>query len=418
MDQTFERMESNVRSYSRTFPVSFVKGSNATLTDQEGKQYIDFFAGAGALNFGHNHPLLKEAILEYLQEDHLLHALDMFTPARQQLLSTIENVLLKPRNLEYRVMSCGPTGTNAIEAAMKLARKVKQRSNIIAFSGAFHGMSLGALAASSDSFSRHGAGVPLGNVTFLPYYNSFSDPFLSLEYLENVLTDDHSGIDQPAAVLLETIQAEGGINVAPADWLRELRAICDRHDLLLIVDDIQVGVGRSGHFFSFERAGIVPDMVVLSKSISGLGLPLSLLFLKPEIDVFQPAEHNGTFRGNQLAFVSSERAIRLYHELDMDSITARKEAILRDFLETQIAPLHEGIRIRGIGMIWGIDLSRVDEALPKKVQRECFQNGLVLERAGRKDQVMKLMPPLLIEEERLQEGLEILKGAFCRLLGQ
>ncbi len=246
MIQTFERMESNVRSYSRNFPVSFVKGSNATLTDQEGNQYIDFFAGAGALNFGHNHPLIKEAVLEYLQEDNILHALDMFTPAREQLLSTIEAVLLKPRGLSYRVMSCGPTGTNAIEAAMKLARKVKQRSNIIAFSGAFHGMSLGALAASSDSFSRHGAGVPLGNVSFLPYYNAFDDPDLSLRYLEQVLTDDHSGIDKPAAIILETVQAEGGINVAPVSWLKAVRDICDRHDVLMIVDDIQVGVAAAG----------------------------------------------------------------------------------------------------------------------------------------------------------------------------
>ncbi len=412
MDQTFERMESNVRSYSRNFPVSFVKGSNATLTDQEGNQYIDFFAGAGALNFGHNHPLIKEAILEYLQEDNILHALDMFTPAREQLLSTIENDLLKPRNLTYRVMSCGPTGTNAVEAALKLARKVKQRTNIIAFSGAFHGMSLGALAASSDSFSRHGAGVPLGNISFLPYFNAFPDPDLSLEYLESVLTDDHSGIDFPAAIILETVQAEGGINVAPVEWLQKLRAICDRYDILMIVDDIQVGVGRTGHFFSFERAGIVPDMVTLSKSISGLGLPLSLLLIKPEIDLFQPAEHNGTFRGNQLAFVGSKTAIQLYQKLDMDSIVQKKEALIKDFLETNIKPLHKDIDIRGIGMIWGIDTSKIDGSITKKLQQGCFKRNLVLEKAGRKDQVLKLMPPLLIPEETLMEGLNILK-AVC-----
>lgn len=418
MDQIFERMESNVRSYSRNFPVCFSRGSNATLTDAEGNQYIDFFAGAGALNFGHNHPLIKEAVLEYLKEDNILHALDMFTPAREQLLSTIENVLLKPRNLNYRVMSCGPTGTNAVEAALKLARKVKQRSNIFAFSGAFHGMSLGALAASSDSYSRHGAGVALGNVTFMPYYNAFPDPMVSLKYMEQVLDDDHSGIEKPAAVILETVQAEGGINPAPAEWLKALRELCDRQDILMIVDDIQVGVGRAGHFFSFERAGIVPDMVVLSKSISGLGLPLSLLFLKPEIDVFGPAEHNGTFRGNQLAFVGSKRAIELYHELNMDGIVAKKEAIIKEFTEKEILPLHPALKVRGIGMIWGIDTSGIGGTVSRAIQQECFARRLVLERAGRKDQVVKLMPPLLIEEERLEAGLKILSEAMKKVLAE
>jgi len=416
MFSIFEETESNVRSYCRKFPTEFSLAKNAILTDINGSEYIDFFAGAGAINYGHNNPVIKSAILDYMKEDHIIHALDMYTKAKEQFISSFKDDILVPRNLDYKIMFCGSTGTNAVEAALKLCRKVKGRSNIFAFSGAFHGMSLGSLAMTSDVFSRTGAGVPLTNVTFIPYYNSFSEPMVSLDYLENVLSDDHSGIDKPSAIFLETVQAEGGINPAPVAWLQRLRNICDEYDIMMVVDDIQVGIGRCGSFFSFERADIIPDVVILSKSISGFGLPMSMLLFKPGYDVFNPAEHNGTFRGNQLAFVGAKAGIEYYIQNDLDAVVKEKEQIIRGFLENEILTLDSRLTIRGIGMIWGIDFSAIDSSLAATISHMCFDQNLVIELAGRKDCVLKLLPPLTIPNEDLYKGLNIIKDCCISVL--
>lgn len=416
MFKIFEETESNVRSYCRKFPTEFSLARNAILTDTNGSKYIDFFAGAGAINYGHNNPVIKSAILDYLKDDHIIHALDMYTEAKEQFISSFKENILEPRQLDYKMMFCGSTGTNAVEAALKLCRKVKRRSNIFAFSGAFHGMSLGSLAMTSDVFSRTGAGIPLTNVTFMPYYNAFPNPMTSLDYLESVLADDHSGIDKPSAIVLETVQAEGGINPAPVEWLQHLRSICDKYDIMMVVDDIQVGVGRCGFFFSFERAGIVPDVVILSKSISGFGLPMSMLLFKPKYDVFNPAEHNGTFRGNQLAFVGAKAGIDYYTQNNLDSIVREKEEIIRIFLENEILPLDSRLTIRGIGMIWGIDFSAIDSSLAATISHKCFDNNLVIELAGRKDCVLKILPPLTIEKDELYKGLAIIKDSCIACL--
>lgn len=412
----FEKNESGVRSYCRKFPKEFSHARNAILTDTDGNEYIDFFAGAGAINYGHNNPYIKAAVINYLSEDHIIHALDMYTEAKEQFISTLMDTVLRPRRLEYKVMCCGSTGTNAVEAAIKLARKVKRRTNIFAFTGAFHGMTLGSLAMTGDRYSRNGSGVPLNNVTFVPYFDYFDDHSISLDYLEKVLSDDHSGIDKPAAIITETVQAEGGINVAPIEWLQRLRRICDANDVLLIVDDIQVGVGRTGSFFSFERAGIVPDMVVLSKSISGFGLPMSILLMKPEYDCFSPAEHNGTFRGNQLAFVGSKAGMEYYRDNNLDDVVTRKSEIIRKFLESEILTTDSRLMVRGIGMIWGIDFSKIDSTMALKASHACFDKGLVIELAGREDCVLKILPPLTIEDEKLMEGLLIIRTVVSELL--
>ena len=416
--EVFEKNESGVRSYCRKFPKEFSHARNAILIDTDGNEYIDFFAGAGAINYGHNNPYIKGAIVDYLYEDHIIHALDMYTEAKEHFLSTLSDMILKPRGLEYKVMCCGSTGTNAVEAAIKLARKVKGRTNVFAFTGAFHGMTLGSLAMTGDRFSRNGGGVPLSNVTFVPYYDYFDEPKTSLDYLEKILSDDHSGIDKPAAIITETVQAEGGINVAPTEWLQRLRSICTANDILLIVDDIQVGVGRTGSFFSFERAGIVPDMVVLSKSISGFGLPMSILLMKAEYDCFSPAEHNGTFRGNQLAFVGSKAGMEYYIENNLDGVVHGKSDIIKKFLESEILPVDSRLMVRGIGMIWGIDFSRIDPSMALRASHACFDRGLVIELAGREDCVLKILPPLTIEEEKLMEGLSVIKTVVCELLNE
>jgi diaminobutyrate-2-oxoglutarate transaminase len=416
MFEIFEEKESSVRSYCRNFPILFKHAKNAEMFSADGQRFIDFFAGAGAINYGHNNPYIKKAVIDYLAEDNIIHALDMYTVAKQSFLEAFNDIILKPRKLDYKVMCCGSTGTNAVEAALKLARKNTKRTNVIAFHGAFHGMTMGSLACTGEKYAREGAGVPLENVTFVPYSNTFGTWQQSLDYLNYLLADDHSGIATPAAIILETVQAEGGINVADVDWLKGIRAICDKFGILMIVDDIQVGNTRTGHFFSFERAGIVPDMVTLSKSISGLGLPMSLLLVRPQYDIFGPAEHNGTWRGNQLAFVGATAAFEYFRDNDMENMVAKKEAIIKNFLEKEILPIDNRLSVRGIGMIWGIDFSKIDSALSKKAMQECVKNGLIIERAGSFDCVLKILPPLTIPEEVLMEGLKIIKQAVTKTL--
>ncbi|NLD47034.1 MAG: aspartate aminotransferase family protein, partial [Clostridiaceae bacterium] len=383
-----------------------------------GNAYIDFFAGAGALNYGHNNDYIKGRLINYLESDNIIHGLDMYTSAKREFIETFTKRILKPLGFDYKIQFCGPTGTNSVEAALKLARKVKGRTGVFSFMGAFHGMSLGSLSVSSDSRSRAGAGLPLGNVTFMPYPNSTMKSIDTIEYMENVLNDDHSGIEKPAAIILETVQAEGGIYVAPVEWLKKLELLCRKHDILLICDDVQVGCGRTGNFFSFQRAGIRPDMVVLSKSISGYGLPMSILLIKPEYDIWTPGEHNGTFRGNQLAFVAASAALELREDISLDKSVKEKESFIYRFLKEKIASLDNSIEIRGIGMIWGIDLSKLSKKYPenenfiKDIMARCFEKGLIIERAGRNDSVVKILPPLTIENNILEDGLNILKDSI------
>lgn len=418
MFEVFEEKESQVRSYCRHFPVLLDKAINAELFTADGKRYLDFLAGAGAINYGHNNPYIKKAIVDYLSEDNILHALDLFTVAKQDFLKAFDEIILKPKGLDYKIMCCGATGTNAVEAALKLARKNTKRQHVIAFHGAFHGMTTGALACTGERFAREGAGVPLNNVTFVPYSHQLGGWEESLAYLNYLLSDDHSGVPMPAAIILETVQAEGGINIAEKEWLRGIREICDKYGIMMIVDDIQVGNCRSGSFFSFERAGIVPDLVTLSKSISGLGMPMSLLLMRPQFDIFGPAEHNGTWRGNQLAFVGAKAGFEYYRDRQMEKVVAEKEAIIRDFMTSEIAPIDERLKIRGIGMIWGIDFSAIDADLSKAAMHACLDRGMIIERAGSFDCVLKLLPPLTIPVEHLKEGLAIIKESVKQVLAK
>lgn len=412
MFEIFEKTESQVRSYCRKYPVEFNRAKNAELFSVDGERYIDFLAVAGSMNYGHNNPEIKAKILEYLSEDNIINALDMYTKAKEEFLVTFEEKILKPKNLDYKVMCCGPTGTNANEAALKLARKNTGRTNVIAFSGAFHGMTLGSLAMTTDRTSREGASLPLANVTFAPYDGTLD----SIAYLKWILEDDHSGIEKPAAIFLETIQAEGGINVASVEWLKEIRKICTENDILMVCDDIQVGIGRSGHFFSFERADIRPDMVVLSKSISGFGMPMALLLIRPDLDIFRPAEHNGTFRGNQLSFIGGTAGINYFVEHHLDEEVQRKAVIVEKFMQEEILPLDSRLSYRGMGLMWGIDFGAVNPALALEAVHEAFDRHLICEVAGRKDGVLKLMPPLTIEDDVLKEGLAIVKEAVIAVL--
>jgi diaminobutyrate-2-oxoglutarate transaminase len=412
----FSKNESQVRSYCRNFPIIFNKALNAEMYSDGGERYIDFFSGAGALNYGHNNPYIKDKVLKYLSDDNVIHALDMYTVAKGEFLSSFDELILEPRKLDYKIMCCGSTGANAVEAALKLARKNTGRTGVIAFHGAFHGMSLGSLSCTTDRYARAGAGIPMNNVSFVPYSNGLDSWEQALNYLEWVLSNDHSGVSLPAAIILETVQAEGGVNIADIGWLRGVRDICNRYGILMICDDIQVGNGRTGTFFSFERADIVPDLVCLSKSISGFGLPMSLLLIKPEFDIFGPAEHNGTWRGNQLAFVGAKAGIEYFNQYKIAQIVKEKENIIEKFLKEEILTLDERLDIRGIGMIWGIDFSGIDISLSKNVMQKCVQQHLIIERAGAGDCVLKIMPPLTIDCNTLNEGLAIIKASLKSLL--
>jgi diaminobutyrate-2-oxoglutarate transaminase len=406
-----ERLESEVRSYCRAFPVVFDRAEGATLHTRSGASYLDFFAGAGALNYGHNHPLLRDALLAYLTRGGITHSLDMATEAKVAFLTTFEQTVLRPRGLDYKVMFPGPTGTNAVEAALKLARKVTGRTQVVSFTNAFHGMTLGSLAATGNAEKRAGAGVPLNHVIRAPFDGYFGPDVDTLQHLRALLADGSSGVDAPAAFLVETVQAEGGINVASAAWLHGLARLARESGALLIVDDIQVGCGRTGGFFSFEEAGLEPDIVCLSKSLSAFGLPFAMTLMRPELDAFSPGEHNGTFRGNNLAFVTARAALEhFWSDEHFSREVAEKSAIARARL-ARLAD-REGGEVRGRGLILG--LAFADTSLARLTARQAFELGLVIETAGAQNQVLKLLPPLTIQHDELTRGLDLLGEAVAR----
>jgi diaminobutyrate-2-oxoglutarate transaminase len=414
-NDTIDRLESNIRGYVRSFPTVFQSAKGAWLTDNRGKRYLDFFAGAGTLNYGHNNPLVKKALLSYLEKDGVMHGLDTATTAKIELLEAIDAIILQPRGLDYKVQFTGPTGTNAVEAAVKLARKSKQRSHIVAFTNAYHGHSLGSLALTGNQYYHDISYGSHNNVTHLPYDGYLGDMDTSL-LLKKMLEDGSSGLPLPAAVILETVQGEGGINVASFEWLQRIADICKAHDILLIVDDIQVGNGRTGTFFSFERAGIEPDIVCLSKAIGG-GLPMSLVFLKRECDIWKPGEHTGTFRGNNLAFVAARQLLEYWRDdefgLQIGANGVRIELELKS-IRDQFGSVCADVR--GRGMIWGLEFA--DAEMAGRVCRQAFQNGLMIETSGARDQVVKLLPPLTISIEDLRCGLAILTDSIQQAVGQ
>jgi diaminobutyrate-2-oxoglutarate transaminase len=408
----FETLESEVRSYCRGWPTVFDRARGSRMYDEDGHAYLDFFAGAGSLNYGHNNPVLKRALLDYLQRDGVTHGLDMSTTAKRRFLETFQDLVLRPRDLPYKVMFPGPTGTNAVECALKLARKVKGREAIVSFTNAFHGMSLGSLAVTGNAFKRAGAGIPLVHGTPMPFDHYLDGTVEDFLWFERLLEDQGSGLNRPAAVIVETVQGEGGVNVARPQWLRALAELCTRQDMLLIVDDIQMGCGRTGAFFSFEEAGLVPDIVTVSKSISGYGLPMSLCLFTPELDVWEPGEHNGTFRGNNPAFVTATAALETYWT---DGPAMEKQTRTRgEQVEQHLAALADEHPAqvkdyRGRGLVWGLEFHDKDHAT--RTAERAFALGLLLETSGPQNEVVKLLPALTITPDELDKGLRTLARA-------
>jgi diaminobutyrate-2-oxoglutarate transaminase len=408
---TFARLESDVRSYCRAWPTVFTGARGSWLTDEAGERYLDLFAGAGALNYGHNDPGIKAALLDHLADDNVVHGLDMATTAKRTFLETFEQVVLAPRGLDHRVMFPGPTGTNAVEAALKIARKATGRTNVVCFTNAFHGMTLGSLAVTGDSMKRGGASVPLSHTHRMPFDDYFRTGLDTIGYLEAYLEDAGSGVALPAAVILETVQGEGGLRVASDSWLQRLSALCREHGIVLIVDDIQAGCGRTGTFFSFEPSGIVPDIVTLSKSLSGMGLPFAVTLLRPELDVFGPGEHNGTFRGFNPAFVTATAALDRWRDGAFAAEVRRKAEVVTDGLEGLARRIPDGgARVVGRGMMQGLELD--EPGLAEQVAREAFGRRVLVETAGADDQVVKLLPPLTIDDDELAHAFDVLGDAL------
>lgn len=408
----FKELESEVRSYSRAFPVIFERAQGEILYDRQGKAYLDFLGGAGTLNYGHNNPRFKEALLRYIEADGVTHGLDMHTDAKAAFLESFNRHILQPRDLQYVMQFTGPTGTNSVEAALKLARKVKGRENIISFTNGFHGVSLGALATTGNEHHRGGAGIGLGGVTTMPFDGYLGAGVDTTEYLDKVLSDASSGVDLPAAVLVETVQGEGGINAASVTWLQNLEKVCRKHDVLLIVDDIQAGCGRTGTFFSFEPAGIKPDIVTLSKSLSGYGLPFAVVLMRPELDLWKPGEHNGTFRGNNLAFVTAKAAIEHYWLDDSfaQSVQRKGEYIAQRLAAINSKAASNAFTLRGRGMFRGLACDSGERA--SAITAACFAEDMIIETSGADGEVIKTLCPLTISDDNLRRGLDILERAM------
>lgn len=411
----FEEIESEVRRYCRSFPAVFTQAEEYRITDENGKEYIDFFCGCGSLNYGHNNPAMKQKLLEYINENGIIQGLDMATVAKRNFLEQFREIILKKRNMDYKLQFPGPTGTNAVEAALKIARKITGRKNIAFFTNSFHGMTLGALSVSFNASKKYTDRGMSNCSPAMPFDGFFDNEYNTLEYIEGFLKISKTKSELPAAFILETVQCEGGVNIAGRGWLKELEKLLKKYEILLIIDDIQAGCGRTGTFFSFETSGIVPDIVCLSKSLSGYGLPLSLLLIKPELDVWHPGEHSGTFRGNNIAFVTATEALKTYWKNDefSDSIQA-KSKLIRQRLDDLVKkyPAIEG-EVRGKGFVWGLE-SKASNLSAKVVER-AFLNRLLIEMAGPENNVLKLMPALITDENGLNSGLDILEQTFASI---
>lgn len=428
------RQESNARSYPRRIPLALKRARGIHVEDVEGRTFIDCLAGAGTLALGHNHPVVIEAIRQVLADELPLHTLDLTTPVKDRFVQDLFAALPQSFASQAKIQFCGPTGTDAVEAALKLARIATGRSTVLAFQGGYHGMSLGALSLMGNLKAKTPLGALLGQgVQFLPYPYDYRCPFglagkagvqANLRYLENLLSDPESGVQAPAAVVVEAVQGEGGVIPADLEWLRGLREITAKAGIPLILDEIQSGFARTGRMFAFEHASIVPDVVVLSKAIGG-SLPLSVVVYRDWLDKWQPGAHAGTFRGNQMAMATGSAVMRYLVEHDMPSHAAAMGERLAGHLHELQRQYPQLGDIRGRGLMLGVELvdpdgtpdalghPPADGQLASRVQRECLRRGLILELGGRHGAVVRFLPPLIISAEQIDEVAEI----FARAVG-
>jgi diaminobutyrate-2-oxoglutarate transaminase len=415
--------ESSAVSYAKGMPMALARGKGATLEDVDGNIYIDMFGGAGVMALGHGHPdILKAAHAEI---DNITHTLDIPTPTRQKMVKSLQKVL--PKELS-RVFFGGPTGSDAVEQALKLAKFNTGRYGIIAFEGAYHGMTGAALALTADSSHRDGLGPLTPGIQFIPYPYEYRNPFgcpddqvqlQAAENLERVLSDSHSGYSKPAAVILESVQGEGGTIIPSPAFLQRVREICDQHDVLMICDEIQAGIGRTGKMFAFEHAGIVPDIVTMSKALGGIGFPISAIAYKEKLNTWPAGKTIGTFRGNMIAFAAGSAALEWMQD---NGVLEHAAELGKKCLEGPLKKLEQDSPIvgqcRGLGLMMAIEMVKDKQSkepapdLAKKIRKYAHQRGVMIEVGGHHGNVARLLPPLIITEELAMKGIEIIAGVI------
>lgn len=429
------QMESNVRSYPRKLPLAIAKAQGCWVTDVEGTQYLDCLAGAGTLALGHNHPAVIQSIQDTLASGLPLHTLDLTTLLKDAFTEALLAYLPGGKE-EYCLQFCGPTGADGTEAAIKLAKTYTGRSSVISFSGGYHGMTHGALAMTGNLNAKNAVNGLMPGVQFMPYPHEYRCPLgLGGEagvdaltyYFENFIEDVESGVTKPAAVILEAIQGEGGVVTAPVKWLKKIREVTEKHNIVLILDEVQAGFARSGKMFAFEHAGIEPDVVVMSKAVGG-SLPLAVLGIKRKFDAWQPGTHSGTFRGNQLAMGTGLASLQVIKEQNL----AQNAQERGDFLQAELKKLAQEFpcigNVRGRGLMIGIEIiderkpaDRIgshpaDAQLAAAIQAACFNNKLLLEKGGRNGTVIRLLCPLIINQDECVEVIARFKKAIAEAL--
>ncbi len=406
----FETYESEVRAYCRVVPTVFKSAKNATMTDENDKKFIDFFAGAGVVNFGHNNPKMQKAIIEFIKRDGVAHSLDMYTDVKREFIKTFVKNILKPRGWQDRKLQfTGPTGTNAVEAALKLARKVTNRTEIVAFNRAFHGITLGALACTANNNFRSSSGVPLNHIIRGEF-----DDIEAFNHMKRQMTHTGEGLQPPAAFIIEPIQAEGGVRIASKKWLHMVQEFAKECGSLLILDDIQGSSGRHGSYFSFDDMDLDPDIVILAKGLGGFGTPIGMLINKPQVDkAWKPGQHTGTFRGQGISFVAGKIGLEYFENDKLEHETIKKGEMIKSFLENMKRKYKQIVAIRGKGMMVAIEFSSAQ--IVQNITKKTYENGLIVG-ACSSGEIIKFIPPLTIDEKCLEDGLKIFSRCVDEVL--
>lgn len=423
--------ESNARSYPRRFPLAMQKAEGMIVTDADGREFYDCLAGAGTLALGHNHPVVIEAIERMLHEKRPLHTLDITSEIKEEFVNEIFSSLPEEFAKRAKIQFCGPTGGDAIEAAIKLVKTATGKRSILSFHGAYHGATHGTMSLSGNLSPKERVQGLMPDVHFLPYPYEYRCPFgiggkdshrISSSYIERVLNDPESGILPPAAMIFEAVQGEGGSIPASIEWMKEMRRITKEKRIPLIIDEVQSGIGRTGKMFAFEHAGIVPDVIVLSKAIGG-SLPLSVVIYDKDLDQWNPGAHIGTFRGNQMAMAAGTATLKFIKETNLldhvDQLGERMQTSLKD-IQKQVPALGD---VRGRGLMIGVEVVNPNEKqdvngsypanpeLASIIQKNCFDKGLIVETGGRFGSVIRFLPPLTMTEEQLEKVITIFKEA-------
>lgn len=430
--------ESNARSYPRRLPIALRRAKGIEVEDTEGRIYFDCLAGAGALALGHNHPVVLEAVQKAMGEELPWQTLDLTTPVKDLFIDRLFESLPKEFAKNARIQFCGPSGADAVEAAIKLVKTATGRRSILSFQGGYHGMTHGALSLTGHLSPKEAISGLMADVHFLPYPYSYRCPFgiggeegsrVGSRYIERLLDDPNSGIVSPAGMILEVVQGEGGVIPAPGEWLAEIRRITWERKIPLILDEVQTGLGRTGRLYAFEQAGIVPDVLILSKAIGG-GLPLSVVIYDASLDRWGPGAHAGTFRGNQMAMVAGDATIRFVREHRLDEHAARMGKQLMERLR-RIQQASKSIgEVRGRGLMIGVETvdkkarpdrlgsHPADPARAGRIQTESLRQGLILEVGGRHGGVIRFLPPLIVTAEQIDRISAIFQEAVQAAEGE